>query len=103
MLVPCRPPTRIKPPPPHERRAMQVIAERPNVCKQLHMPAQSGSTAVLQRMRRGYSRDAYDDLVAHVRHVIPEVALRCVWYFVPTRLFLCVCVWCGGLGYIRGF
>lgn len=54
-----------------------MIAERPNVCKQLHMPAQSGSTDVLARMRRGYSREAYDELVAHVRQAIPEVALRC--------------------------
>ena len=32
---------------------LQVIAGRPNVCKQLHMPAQSGSSAMLERMRRG--------------------------------------------------
>ncbi|GAB4822700.1 hypothetical protein N2152v2_009746 [Parachlorella kessleri] len=54
---------------------LQVIASRPNVCKQLHMPAQSGSSAVLERMRRGYSREAYDALVAHVREAIPAVAL----------------------------
>ena len=55
--------------------AVQVIASRPNVCKQLHMPAQSGSSSMLQRMRRGYTRQAYDDLVQHVREVIPGVAL----------------------------
>ncbi|KAL4432197.1 hypothetical protein ABPG77_005959 [Micractinium sp. CCAP 211/92] len=54
---------------------LQVIASRPNVCKQLHMPAQSGSTYMLDRMRRGYTRQAYDELVSHVRTVIPEVAL----------------------------
>ncbi len=54
---------------------LQVIATRPNVCKQLHMPAQSGNTNMLERMRRGYTRQAYDDLVAHVRDVIPGVAL----------------------------
>lgn len=54
---------------------LAVIASRPNVCKQLHMPAQSGSTAVLQRMRRGYTREAYDALVDHVRASIPGVAL----------------------------
>ena len=53
----------------------QVIARRPNVCKQLHMPAQSGSSTMLERMRRGYTRQAYDDLVQHVRDVIPGVAL----------------------------
>ena len=54
---------------------LQVIASRPNVCKQLHMPAQSGSSAVLQRMRRGYDRDSYDALVAHVRDRLPQVRL----------------------------
>jgi len=54
---------------------LRVIAENHNVCSQLHMPAQSGHTAMLARMRRGYTRDAYDALVAHVRATIPNVAL----------------------------
>ena len=54
---------------------LQVIARRPNVCKQLHMPAQSGSSSMLERMRRGYTRQAYDDLVAHVTQLVPGVAL----------------------------
>ena len=54
---------------------LQVIATRPNVCKQLHMPAQSGNTNMLERMRRGYTRQAYDDLVAHVRDIVPGVAV----------------------------
>lgn len=53
----------------------QVIASQHNICKQLHMPAQSGSSLVLERMRRGYTREAYDELVAHVRATIPSVAL----------------------------
>ncbi len=52
---------------------LSVIASRPNVCKQLHMPAQSGSSSVLERMKRGYTRGAYDELVAHVRSVVPQV------------------------------
>ena len=55
--------------------SVQVIAARPNVCKQLHMPAQSGSTSTLQRMRRGYTRQAYDALVRHAREMVPNVAL----------------------------
>ena len=39
------------------------------------MPAQSGSSSMLERMRRGYTRQAYDDLVRHAREVIPGVAL----------------------------
>ncbi|DBA70565.1 TPA: hypothetical protein ACH3X2_011957 [Trebouxia sp. C0005] len=54
---------------------LKVIATRPNVCKQLHMPAQSGNTNMLERMRRGYTRQAYDDLVAHVRDIVPGVAV----------------------------
>lgn len=51
----------------------QAVAENPNVCKQLHMPAQSGSTTVLARMRRGYTRDAYDALLQHVYEHLPQV------------------------------
>ena len=54
---------------------LNVIRDRPNVCKCLHMPAQSGSTATLERMRRGYSREAYLDLVNHVKKVIPDCAI----------------------------
>lgn len=54
---------------------LQVIAENHNVCNQLHMPAQSGASSTLQRMRRGYTREAYDALVQHARDVIPGVAL----------------------------
>lgn len=39
------------------------------------MPAQSGSSAVLASMRRGYSVEAYLELVQHVREVLPGVAL----------------------------
>jgi tRNA A37 methylthiotransferase MiaB len=52
-----------------------VIAASPNVCNYLHMPAQSGSSSTLQRMRRGYTREAYDALVQRARDVIPNVAL----------------------------
>jgi len=54
---------------------LDVISSRANVCNQLHMPAQSGSSAVLDKMRRGYSREAYVDLVNHVRGRLPGVAL----------------------------
>ncbi|XP_041096105.1 CDK5 regulatory subunit-associated protein 1 [Polyodon spathula] len=54
---------------------LQLIQERHNICKQLHIPAQSGSTRILQAMRRGYTREAYLELVDHIRSVIPEVSL----------------------------
>lgn len=49
---------------------LTLMAERSNVCNQLHMPAQSGSTSVLKRMRRGYSRDAYLQLIQDVKSTI---------------------------------
>ncbi|XP_066055192.1 mitochondrial tRNA methylthiotransferase CDK5RAP1 isoform X1 [Chamaea fasciata] len=54
---------------------LQLIQERHNICKQLHLPVQSGSTRVLEAMRRGYTREAYLELVHHVRDSIPGVSL----------------------------
>ncbi|XP_006003204.1 CDK5 regulatory subunit-associated protein 1 [Latimeria chalumnae] len=54
---------------------LQLIQERANLCKQIHLPAQSGSTRVLQAMRRGYTREAYLELVDHIRSIIPGVSL----------------------------
>jgi len=52
---------------------LRVIAARPNVCACLHMPAQSGSNSVLERMARGYTREAYLALVKRARAIIPGV------------------------------
>jgi MiaB/RimO family radical SAM methylthiotransferase len=54
---------------------LHVIRDEPNVCRQIHLPAQSGSSRVLEAMRRGYTSDAYLQLVEHIRHVIPDVSL----------------------------
>ena len=54
---------------------LEVIARRPNVCNCLHMPAQSGSTAMLERMARGYSREAYLALIDRVKEIIPGCAI----------------------------
>ncbi|KAM6147691.1 mitochondrial tRNA methylthiotransferase CDK5RAP1 [Erethizon dorsatum] len=54
---------------------LQLIQERDNICKQIHLPAQSGSSRVLEAMRRGYSREAYVELVHRVRESIPGVCL----------------------------
>ncbi|KAM4842393.1 mitochondrial tRNA methylthiotransferase CDK5RAP1 [Thomomys bottae] len=54
---------------------LQLIRERDNICKQIHLPAQSGSSRVLAAMRRGYSREAYVELVHHIREIIPGVSL----------------------------
>jgi MiaB/RimO family radical SAM methylthiotransferase len=54
---------------------IQAIKSHDNICKQIHMPAQHGDSNVLKRMNRGYTREAYDDLVAHIRSSIPGIAL----------------------------
>lgn len=54
---------------------LEVVATHPNVAKAIHMPAQSGSTAMLKAMRRGHTREAYLDLVENLRRRIPKVGL----------------------------
>lgn len=54
---------------------LEVINSYPNICKSLHIPAQSGSSAVLERMRRGYTREAYLELIKEVRNILPNVSL----------------------------
>ncbi|KAI9277441.1 tRNA-I(6)A37 thiotransferase enzyme MiaB [Sporodiniella umbellata] len=54
---------------------LHLIAERPNICKSIHLPVQSGSNTVLERMRRGYTREAYFELVDQMRKIIPNVWL----------------------------
>ena len=43
---------------------LHLIKERKNICKQLHVPAQCGSSRILQLMRRGYTRESYIKLVS---------------------------------------
>jgi hypothetical protein len=54
---------------------LEAIATRPNICNSIHLPVQSGSSSVLQRMRRGYSREAYLGLVSQIRSLIPNVSI----------------------------
>jgi tRNA-2-methylthio-N6-dimethylallyladenosine synthase len=52
-----------------------AMAELPRICRQLHLPVQSGSTAVLERMKRGYTREAYLELVRRLREAVPGIVL----------------------------
>ncbi|KAJ6813539.1 CDK5RAP1-like protein [Iris pallida] len=54
---------------------LYLMRDRHNICKSIHMPAQTGSTTVLERMRRGYTREAYLDLVQKIRAIIPDVGI----------------------------
>lgn len=53
---------------------LAVMQKFPNICKNIHLPIQSGNDAVLNRMRRGYTKEAYLDLVNHIRSIIPNVS-----------------------------
>lgn len=54
---------------------MQCILKNPKICHQIHLPVQSGSTAVLEKMNRGYSREEYLEKVTRLKELIPDVAL----------------------------
>ncbi len=55
---------------------LDVMAAKPNICKYLDMPLQSGSNAVLKAMRRGITREKTEDLIANIRAKVPNIALR---------------------------
>ena len=54
---------------------LHVIAEVPNVCKQIHLPVQSGSDKILKLMNRKYTREWYLDRVAAIRRIVPDCGL----------------------------
>lgn len=54
---------------------LEVIAKYDNVCKYIHLPFQSGSTAVLKSMNRKYTREWYLDRIAAIKRIIPNCGL----------------------------
>ena len=52
-----------------------AMAQTPNVMPQLHMPLQSGSDEVLQRMRRSYRQERYLGIIGNVRAALPDAAI----------------------------
>jgi tRNA-2-methylthio-N6-dimethylallyladenosine synthase len=54
---------------------IQAMGRNPKVCRELHLPLQSGSTAVLERMNRGYTRDDYLALAGRLRDALPGILL----------------------------
>lgn len=55
---------------------LDVMANKPNICKYLDMPLQSGSSEVLKLMRRGITREKTEDLVNAIRDTVPNIAIR---------------------------
>ena len=56
-------------------KILETMAAHKNICHHLHLPVQSGSSAVLKKMNRKYDREWYLDRIAAVRRIIPDCGL----------------------------
>ncbi len=56
-------------------KILETMAAHKNICKHLHLPVQSGSSAVLKRMNRKYDREWYLNRIAAVKRIIPECGI----------------------------
>jgi tRNA-2-methylthio-N6-dimethylallyladenosine synthase len=54
---------------------IEAIAEGDKLCEQIHLPVQSGSTNLLNKMNRHYDRAQYLELVKNIKNTLPEVGL----------------------------
>ncbi len=54
---------------------IQVMKESKKICRHLHLPLQSGSTRILERMNRRYTKDSYLALAEKIRREIPDISL----------------------------
>jgi len=56
-------------------RLLEVMASMPNICRSIHLPAQSGATSMLERMNRKYSREWYLGRIAAIRRYMPDCGI----------------------------
>ena len=56
-------------------KTLEVIAAHSNLCKNIHLPVQSGSNDVLSRMNRKYTREWYLDRIAAIKRILPEASI----------------------------
>jgi tRNA-2-methylthio-N6-dimethylallyladenosine synthase len=54
-----------------DNRLLEAVRDLPKVGRYLHVPAQSGSDAVLERMKRGYSVDQYREMMGRINEIVP--------------------------------
>lgn len=56
-------------------RLLEVMARYDNICKAIHLPAQSGSNEMLKKMNRKYTREWYLERIAAIRRYMPDCAI----------------------------
>ncbi len=54
---------------------LHTMAKYENICNYIHLPVQSGSSEVLKRMNRGYTREWYLDRIAAIKRIVPEAGI----------------------------
>lgn len=57
------------------REVVEVMATYPNISRYIHLPLQSGSTRILEKMNRGYTREWYLEKVREIKSILPDCAL----------------------------
>ncbi|OFY26256.1 MAG: tRNA (N6-isopentenyl adenosine(37)-C2)-methylthiotransferase MiaB [Bacteroidetes bacterium RIFOXYA12_FULL_35_11] len=62
---------------PHDMtdEVLEVMAKYDNICKSIHLPVQSGSTKMLELMKRGYTREWYMDRIRSIKKYLPECSI----------------------------
>jgi tRNA-2-methylthio-N6-dimethylallyladenosine synthase len=54
---------------------IQVMGSSQKICRHLHLPVQSGSTRILERMNRRYTKEQYLELTEKIRRAVPDISL----------------------------
>jgi tRNA-2-methylthio-N6-dimethylallyladenosine synthase len=57
------------------KELMEAIRDLPSVCEFVHFPLQAGSNRILHKMHRIYTREEYEEKVASLREIVPNVAI----------------------------
>ena len=56
-------------------KLLHTMARYPNVCRHIHLPVQSGSNGMLEKMNRKYTREHYLERIAAIRTILPDCAI----------------------------
>lgn len=54
---------------------IEVMGQSKKICKHLHLPVQSGSTEILKKMNRKYTKEQYLELVGKIKQAVPDISL----------------------------